>query len=148
MTDTIEVRKPPRIKNSDFGVAEFRRTIWQVELQPSQTMDDLSNPLIWRDVLGKQKPGDTIEAWKPDTSQLAEFAIFEISPNFIRLGKFKSAEPEQVIEPDGPLKLKWNFGAKSYDVVRERDGYKMAGPFQTKISAVEWINDNMAKMAA
>jgi len=146
MTDNESAK--PRFKSQDFGVSSFKRNEWHLVLQPSQSMDDVSNPYLWKDIADKQKAGDTVEVFKPDTSEWALFVIFEVGTNFIRLGKTITAAMPEVKEPEGQLIPKWNVGKRSFDVVRKADNYVMAKDFQTKASAVEWINDHQSKMAA
>jgi hypothetical protein len=47
---------------------------------------------------------------------------------------------------DSALTTKWNIGTKKHDVVRKSDGQVMAKDFQTKDSAVAWIESFAKKM--
>lgn len=143
----IEVKKP-KFKANHFGVASYQRNEWHLELQPPHEMADVSDPILWKDILGREKPGDTVEAFKPDSGAWAKFVILESRPGFIRLGNIEGYTPAEVKEPEGQLAPKWNVGKRSFDVIRKSDGYVMAKDFQTKTSAVAWINDHMQKMAA
>lgn len=142
-----EITKP-RFKTADFGVSSYKATDWRLELQPSQTLDDVNDPHLWKDILGKQAPGDTIAAFKPDSGAYGKFIVLECGPGFIRLAKIEGYTPQEIKEPEGQLGLKWNPGKKSYTVIRKTDGYVMAKDFQTKASAIGWIDDHNAKMAA
>lgn len=145
MTETI---KTPRFKTQDFGISSYKRNDWALELQPAHSMDDVNDPLLWKDILGKQAPGDTISAFKPDTGEYGKFIVLECRAGFIRLGRIESYAPSEAKEPEGQLGLKWNVGKRAYDVIRKTDGYVMAKDFQTKTSAIAWITDHNTKMAA
>lgn len=145
-TDTTVLK--PRFKASDFGVSSFKRNEWHLKLQPAHSIDDAGDPNLWRDIGGKQSPGDTVEVFKADSSEWALFVIFEVGPNFIRLGKVQSAALPEVVEPVGQLTTKWNVGKQRHEVIRKSDNYVMAKDFQSKASAVAWITEHMAKMAA
>lgn len=151
-TEAVAEVKPvlkPKFSQRDFGVSSFKRNEWHLTLQEAQTMDDVSNPRLWSDILGKQARGDTVEAFKPDTSEYAKFVVVEVGTSFIRLGKIEGFTPVAVTIADAsPLQTKWNVGKRAHDVVRKADNQVMAGGFQTKDQAVAWIDDHMKKMAA
>lgn len=146
MTEEIRV---PKFKASDFGVASFQRNEWRLTLTEAQTIEHVSNPRLWGDLLGKMVRGDTVEAFKPDTGEFARFVVTEAGPGFIKLGKTESFTPEAVVVPeDIGMEPKWNVGKRAFDVIRSADKFVMSGGFQTKASAVAWINDHQKKVAA
>lgn len=139
----------PKFKANDFGVASFKRTEWHLTLTEAHTMEHVSNPRLWGDLLGKIGRGDTIEAFKPDSGAWARFVVTEAGPGFIKVGKTESYTPEEVPVPDDiGLETKWNVGKRAFDVIRSADKFVMSGGFQTKASAVAWINDHQKKVAA
>jgi hypothetical protein len=146
MTEEIRV---PKFKTNDFGVASFKRNEWHLTLTEAHTMEHVSNPRLWAELLGKPTRGDTVEAFKPDTGEWAKFVITEAAPGFIKLGRTEGFTPEAVVEPvDSGLETKWNVGKRTFDVIRSADKFPMAGGFQTKASAIAWINDHQKKVAA
>lgn len=139
----------PRFKTPDFGVASFKRTEWHLTLTEAHSMDDVQNAALWRDLLGKPVRGDIVEAFKPDSGDWAKFVILESAPGFIKLGRTEGYVPEAVSMPeDTGLETKWNVGKRAFDVIRSADKFPMAGGFQTKASAIAWINDHQKKVAA
>jgi hypothetical protein len=146
MTEEIRI---PKFKANDFGIASFKRSDWHLTLTETHTMEHVSNPRLWGDLLGKIKRGDTVEAFKPDTGDFARFVVTEAGPGFIKLGRTEGFTPEVVVEPkDVGLETKWNVGKRAYDVIRSVDKFVMQGGFQTKETAVAWINDHQKKVAA
>jgi hypothetical protein len=146
MTD--ETKALPKFSARDFGVAQFKRNEWRLELSEAHGMSDVENSRLWGDILGKIARGDTVEAFKADSGEWAKFVASEVGPGFIKMGRVEGYTPAAVEIPEGALKVKWNVGKRSFDVAREADGFVMSGGFQTKASAAEWINDHMKKMAA
>jgi len=146
MTEEIRV---PKFKANDFGVASFKRNEWHLTLTEAHTMEHVSNPRLWAELLGKPARGDTVEVFKPDTGEWAKFVITEAAPGFIKLGKTEGFTPEAVVEPeDSGLETKWNVGKRAFDVIRSADKFPMSGGFQTKAAAIAWINDHQKKVAA
>jgi hypothetical protein len=146
MTEEIRV---PKFKANDFGVASFQRNEWRLTLTEAHTMEHVTNPRLWGDILGKMVRGDMVEAFKPDTGDYARFVVTEAGTGFIKLGMTEAFAPEAVVEPeDVGLETKWNVGKRAFDVIRSADKFPMAGGFQTKASAVAWINDHQKKVAA
>lgn len=146
MTEEIRV---PKFKSNDFGVASFKRNEWHLTLTESQSMDDVMNPRLWGDLLGRMDRGNTLEVFKPDSGAWSRFVVVESGPGHIRLGKTESYSPAEVVVPqDVGLEPKWNVGKRAYDVIRSVDKFVMSGGFQTKESAVAWINDHQKKVAA
>lgn len=144
-----EDKPVPKFSARDFGVSSFKRTEWHLTLTEAHQIEHVSNPRLWGDLLGKMKRGDTIEVFKPDTGDWAKFVITEAGPGFIKLGKTESYTPEEVTVPDDAgLEPKWNVGKRAFDVIRSVDKFVMQGGFQTKASAVAWINDHQKKVAA
>ncbi len=144
----VEKPKTPKFSQRDFGVASFKRNEWHLTLMEAHSMDDVMNGRLWNDILGKPTRGDVVEAYKPDSGEFAKFLITEVGAGFIKLGKIEGYTPKEVSIPDGSLAIKWNVGKRSFDVIRRGDNYVMAKDFQSKASAVEWIEDHLKKMAA
>jgi len=139
----------PKFKSNDFGVASFKRNEWHLALTEAHTMEHVSNPRLWGDILGRVTRGDVVEAFKPDSGEWARFIVTEAGPGFIKIGKTESFTPETVVEPDDTgLETKWNVGKRAFDVIRSADKFVMKGGFQTKASAVEWMADHQKKVAA
>jgi hypothetical protein len=146
MTEEIRI---PKFRSNDFGVASYKRNEWHLMLTEAHTMEHVSNPRLWGDLLGKIVRADVVEAFKPDSGEWARFIVIEAGPGFIKLGKTESFTPEVVVAPeDIGLETKWNVGKRAFDVIRSADKFVMKGGFQTKASAVEWINDHQKKVAA
>lgn len=154
-----QIPQAPALKSvlgKDFGLAEFKRNTWRVELSPDQTIDDTADPKFFRNqvglVIGHNKTGgrgDLIEVWKPDTSELALLVIVEIGVGYIRTTMKDRFAPEEVEIPDGvPFITRWNVGRRAHEVLRKADDAVMASNFQTKASALAWISQHMKAMAA
>lgn len=143
-----ETHTIPKFRSSDFGVSSFKKNDWHLTLTEAHTMEDVSNPRLWGDLLGRFTRGDTIEAFKPDSGAWARFVVTEVGPGFIKLGKTESFTPAEVIVPEVGLEPKWNVGKRAFDVIRSADRFVMKDGFQTKQSAVDWINDHTKKVAA
>ena len=88
--------------------------------------------------------GDIIEVRKPDPGLYAELLVTEVGTGFVRVRPIKAYEPAQVdVKSESPMTTKWNFGKKVHEVIRKSDGAVMAGNFQSKESAVAWIENYM-----
>ncbi|MCC6172070.1 MAG: hypothetical protein IT481_08580 [Gammaproteobacteria bacterium] len=141
-----------------FGVASYKFNRWSAELEEAQTLADALDPAFWAGQADKMmghdrsRPrgvGDIIELRKPDTGLYAELIVTEIGKGFVRVTLIARAEPEGAEAPEAsPLTTKWNAGAKTHDVVRRADGQVLRAGFQTKASAVAWIAEHLAKVAA
>jgi hypothetical protein len=91
--------------------------------------------------------------FKRDTMAKRKYMITGIGAGFMRLTEIERVEVAQVdsVAEDSPLQTRWNVGKRGHEVVRvEAAGSVtvLAGPFQTKPQAIDWINDHLAKMAA
>lgn len=142
-----EERRVPRFSARDFGVAQFKRNEWRLDLTEAHSLSDVENSKLWGDILGKIARGDTVEAFKADTGEWAKFVVAEAGPGFIKVGRVEAFTPAEVEIPDCNLKVKWNVGKRAFDVIRS-DGFVMSGGFQTKATAAAWIEDHLKKMAA
>lgn len=138
----------PKFRSNDFGVSSFKKNDWHLTLTEAHSMEHVSNPRLWGDLLGKIARGDTIEAFKPDSGAWARFVVTEAGVGFIKLGKTESFTPAEVIVPEVGLEPKWNVGKRAFDVIRSADRFVMKDGFQTKRAAVDWINDHTKKVAA
>lgn len=147
MTDTKKFRA------QNFGLAEFQRNVWHLRLEEGESFDDALNGPSWSNlvsqIIGHDKtrgPGDRIEVWKPDTGAFGEMIINEIGPGYVRANFIRAYEPKAVEIPDDvPFTTRWNVGKRAHEVLRRADNQVMAGPFQSKPKAIEWITDHMAK---
>lgn len=143
-----------KFSDRNFGLAEFKRNVWHLKLEEAETFDDATNSASWVNLVDKiighdkaRGPGDRIEVWKPDTGAFGEMIINEIGPGYVRANFIRAYEPKVAEIPEGvPFVTRWNVGKRAHDVLRKADNQVMAGGFQSKNKAVEWINDHMAKM--
>lgn len=148
MTDSKKFRE------SNFGLAEYKRNVWHLKLEENETFDDAMNGPSWSNLVAKivghdksRGPGDRIEVWKPDTGAFGEMIINEIGAGYVRANFIRAYEPKISEIPEGvPFVTRWNVGKRAHDVLRKADNQVMAGGFQSKDKAIEWINDHMAKM--
>jgi hypothetical protein len=142
-----------KFADRNFGLAEYKRNVWHLKLEEAETFDDALNGPSWANLVDKiighdksRGPGDRIEVWKPDTGAFGEMIISEIGPGYVRANFIRAYEPKAVqIPEDVPFVTRWNVGKRSHDVLRRADNQVMAGGFQSKEKAVEWIADHIAK---
>jgi hypothetical protein len=148
MTETKKFRE------SNFGLAEFKRNVWHLKLEENESFDDATNGSSWSNLVAKivghdksRGPGDRIEVWKPDTGASGEMIITEVGPGYVRANFIRAYEPKAIEVPDDvPFTTRWNVGKRRHEVLRRADNQIMASDFQSKEKAVEWIADHMAKM--
>lgn len=146
------------LNERNFGELSFKFRRWSAELSEDQTIEDALSPEFWKNIatalVGYDKAhpkgrGDIIEVRKPDTGLYAELIVTEVGRGFVRVRPIKAYEPPKVeAAAASPLTTKWNIGNKTHDVIRKSDGQVMATNFQTKESAVKWIDDHLFKMKA
>jgi hypothetical protein len=142
-----------KFADRNFGLAEFKRNVWHLKLEEAETFDDALNGPSWANLVDKiighdksRGPGDRIEVWKPDTGAFGEMIISEIGPGYVRANFIRAYEPKAVEIPDDvPFVTRWNVGKRMHEVMRRADNQVMAGGFQSKDKAIEWITDHMAK---
>ena len=153
-----ETKVVQRFLGKNFGVASYKFNRWSAELEEAQSLDDALNANFWAAqadmIMGadKTKPkgrGDIIEVRKADTGLYAELLVTEIGKGFVKVKLVSRAELEAVDLPEeSPLKTRWNVGSKTHDVIRASDNQVMRGGFQTKASAIAWIEEHSKAMAA
>ena len=142
-----------KFSERNFGLAEFKRNVWHLQLEENESFDDAQNGSSWSNLVAKivghdkiRGVGDRIEIWKPDTGAFGEMIINEIGPGYVRASFIRAYEPKPVeIEDSVPFVIRWNVGKRKHEVLRRADNQVMAGDFQSKAKAAEWINDHMAK---
>jgi hypothetical protein len=147
-----------KFKEKNFGVSTFKFNRWSLELDEGESIDDVSNSAAWANlapvVMGFDKTapkgrGDIVEVRKMDSGLYAEFLIREIGPGFVRLTALREFEPETAEIAEGvPFITRWNVGKRSHEVLRKSDSAVMQGGFQSKDSAVAWIENHMKAVAA
>ena len=147
-----------RMLSKNFGVASFKYNRWSAELEEDQELEDALQPTFWAELVGqligydKNNPrgrGDIIEVRKRSTAMFAELIVTETGPGYIRVELLRKAEPPVVeIPEDNPFTTRWNVGRQVHEVIRKSDKFVMAGGFQTKAKAAEWITDHMKAIAA
>ncbi len=152
--ESIDAKQRPLTK--DFGLATFKANRWRCNLGEGQTIQDARDPAFWTNQADEiMRPdhkgrGDIIEVWKADTCELAELLVVEVGKGYVRTVLLREASVSEVLIPDdSTLTTKWNPGLKTHQVARKADGVivHQAG-FQTKASALAWISDHIAKVAA
>lgn len=145
-----------------LDISGFVTNIWRADLPEDQSFEDCLDPTFWMHVVdkvagdNKANPrgiGDDLVVFKRDAMEKRRYMISGIGAGFIRLVEVEKAgiAPAPDLKDNSPLKTRWNPGRKGHEVVRTEAGGSvtvMAGPFQTKPEAVEWINDHLQKMAA
>lgn len=156
--DAKAVHLLPAIQGRSFGLAEFKRRRWFAELTEEQTVEQAMEQTFWRhqaeQIVGHEKSiprgrGDIIELYKADTGEYAELLITEIGPGFVKTRLIRDAKaPEVTVPESNPFTTKWNVGKRAHDVVRKSDNAVMASGFQSKPSAMDWIDNHLKAMAA
>lgn len=145
-----------------LDLSGFVSNIWRADLPETQSFDDCLDPTFWMHVVdkvageNKTNPrgiGDEVSVFKRDTMAKRKYMIVGIGSGFIRLAEIERVEVPvgEELSEKSPLKVKWNPGKKGHEVRRvEAEGSYtvLAGPFQTRTQAIDWINDHLAKMAA
>jgi hypothetical protein len=142
----------------------FATNVWRVDLPEDQSFDDCLDPNFWMHVVDKvagdpknnpRGVGDDIIVFKRDAMAKRSYMISGIGDGFIKLieraGERIEAAPAPELKEESPLQTRWNVGKRGHEVVREEAPGQvtvLAGPFQTKNEAVEWIGDHLQKMAA
>lgn len=145
-----------------LDLSGFVSNIWRVDLPESQSFEQCSDPRFWLHVSdkvageNKENPrgiGDKINVFKRDTMEMRSYMISGIGAGFIKLieaERYAGPATEEVA-PDSPLTTRWNVGKRGHEVVRQEAGNLvtvLAGPFQAKGAAVDWINNHLKAMAA
>jgi hypothetical protein len=155
---SVPASQKPNMMDKNFALAEFKSRRWRAELTEDQIVEDTADPTFWRhqadkimghDVLNAKGRGDILEVFKPDTSEYVELLVTEIGKGFVKTRLISHSKPDDVAVPDAsPLTTKWNVGKRAHEVVRKSDNAVMAGGFQSKGSALEWIERHVKAMAA
>lgn len=145
-----------------LDISGFVSNIWRVDLPESQTFEHCLEPTFWMHVVSnvaghnKEKPngvGDKISVFKRDTMEMRSYMIAGIGSGFIKLIEAERyAGPASAeVAPDSPLTTRWNVGKRGHEVIRQEGTgivTVLAGPYQSKETAVEWINNHLKAMAA
>jgi hypothetical protein len=153
MTEEIKKEETKKFAERNFGLAEFKRNVWHLTLEENETFEDALNSANWSNLVSKivghdksRGPGDLIQVWKPDTGAFGEMIIREVGPGYARADFIRANEPKTIkLDDSNPFITKWNVGKKMHEVLRRADNAVMAGGFQSKAKAFEWIADHMAK---
>ena len=158
MSDTQATPKvlPRKSMDRNFGVESFKHNRWSYDLDETESLEDAQRPEFWAGVVDKISGhdkqggrGDIIAVRKLDSGLYAELLILELGPGYIRTQLVRESIPAEVTVPeDSGLTTRWNVGKRAHDVIRVSDKQVMAGGFQTKAGAAEWINKHTKAMAA
>lgn len=150
MTDN----KTVKFQRRDFQVAGQLFNRWQMNLPANVELETVFEPAAWTHLVdaiwGHNKAGgrgDIIEVRKLDTGLYAEVMVTEISAGFVKVAPIRAYEPKVVeVAESVPFSTRWNVGKLRHEVLRKADNQIMAGDFQSKQSAVEWIDNHMKAM--
>lgn len=156
MSDPKRFVPVARPLDRDFGVAQYKRNEWRLELDAHFKFDDVMVPQFWANQVDKVRGhnkqggrGDILEIWQPSTESYGKFLIVAIGDGYLKLRPIEAIKaPDVSVPADSPLVTRWNVGKRGHEVIRSDDGVVMAGPFQIKGDAVSWIEDHLKKMAA
>lgn len=141
-------------KNFRLDVGGFAHNVWSAKLEEKQTIEHALDPKFWVDVVDKVRghdrtkgPLDIIEVRKASTALYVRLLITEIAVGYIRTVVVEKAQAPVVEVTEGsPLVTRWNAGAQRHEVIRKADSAVMSTGFQSKASAIEWIDKHNAAM--
>ena len=123
-----------------FGTFDFYNNIWKAVLRPPARLSDVVEPLFWSHVQKKMRKGDIVIVQPSDYSFTRFYMVQAVEPDVIIDRIDLNPEGTELLTPDDLL-VKWNVGARGYDIVDKDRGtvLKNAKDIKTKEQAKEWI---------
>lgn len=146
----------PKLLAKDFNLAQFSTNRWAVKLTEGQSMDDLLRDSYWANIASKLRRGDVIEVRNDECTMYAELFVRAVPITGTPMTWAKVAVLREPVYFDQPsviadvtaFKVKWNPGAKSYQVHRAADNEVVSRNHPSKDMAEAWVADHLQKIAA
>lgn len=133
---------PERFKEISFG-----HTTWSATLMEGMTLEHAVNPIFWSHVASQIKAGDIIQVRTYDHSLFAEFYVRAGAPEVL-VHLMRAHKIGADVELPADFNIKWNVGARGYDVFRGKQLLKDGRNLPTKEQAVAWLDAHRKTMAA
>lgn len=137
------------MKPTHIREAEHYRTVWQVTLDKSETLQSALEPTFWCHVASRLRPLSQIEVYAHDASWYARVVVRSIPPGprpsearVVLLEHVDLDEAERnarEVAPDTTLEVVWKGPAAKHCVVRKGDKHLVAKGFDSKQAAADWI---------
>jgi hypothetical protein len=121
--------------------ADYRRSLYQVVLEPGPTYDDLLKPAFWAHVSGKLKVRDRIEVHAHDGSWYAELIVCSSSRTATTVAPLRKVDLTAVADAaantDG-VEIKHRGFAK-WSAIRKSDKAVLVEGLDTKEEVAAWL---------
>lgn len=152
MSDSPRKLPPDCIRGEGFGNAR-----WQAYLPAGFAFEDALHPQFWANHARNMKAspgerrgvGDIIELRDAEHTRIMELYIRGITNTEVFVGILSDrAIVPAVPVTDQTLDVRWNVGARGYDVIRKSDRTIIKGgaAFPLREQAVAWIEQHRAAM--
>lgn len=164
---------PRRAREGEIELAEYKRALMRYRMPVGHTFEDLLKPDYWALVAHRFQgdkrskapdyAGSIIEVWsaEPDgfLAHLFVVAVRDQALSVICIGPQKDSKTGlacpidlttggpysggQQDEVIGSARIRWNVGARSYEVIRANDSQIVARNLKTRAEAELWIAQTM-----
>lgn len=142
------------LKTSNFKNAEYARTVWHVESEHGETIDQIMRPEYWAHVAAQLSPGDRIEVIAQDNKFFAEFHVFARLVGGAKVGLLRyEVFADNAFEvgmtdlgvPD--YKVVWKYNKYKWCVQRVSDGELISKFHVDEKAAHDWLIDYRKTLA-
>jgi hypothetical protein len=137
------------LKEKSFGLTEYMRVSYTVNLEAGIMPEDLLKPSFWSNVSYKLKPLDLVEVRAEDGSYYGQLLVrdrgrswakVEYLPGFPMLFKDITEVPAMVVDE---YSIVWKGPQYKFRVMRISDNHVMKDGFTDKEAARKWVIEHM-----
>lgn len=131
-------------KESQIQLAEFRRTVWQMEVPSGTKLADVIQPEYWRNVSGRLKRNDRIEVSCEDGSWRADLAVEGVGRmsahvTVMHAVESKGAAADPAGTSDSRYDVAWGGPAHKWRIIRKSDNEVIAHGYTSQSDAWEAV---------
>lgn len=136
------------LTSDKFGLAEFKRQIFVVQVDSATTLEDLLKVSYWAHVAAKLHVGDRIEVLSEDYTEFTELQVLDCDRNWARVGVLRSVKmgKRQETSKDKTEDFQgkehyvdWGGQQQKARVIRKEDKVVIKDGFASKNDAKEYM---------
>jgi len=141
---------PRRALEANFQQAEFKRTVWHLQLREGESREDILRPDFWTHIRSRVKQNDHIEITHEHANYFAELIVIAsdsigLRVAFLRELDLSKLESSSVDEGDYMVKFR---GPRKFSIIRRSDNVVIEENIATEGMAKQRLRDMSGDHAA
>ncbi len=140
----------PQLRESRFGLVEFKRQTFHVVPEEGTAFEDILKPEFWSHVAYQMKTGCIVEVHAEDGSYFAELYVQHAERLFAKVAVLRKVDFEGFKADAGApeFEIEWKGPHRKFAVIRKADREILKDGFSDKTAAGAYIESHTKAMAA